>query len=77
MIKESLQNQNVPKSFSVASGVLSNASTFPSSCSFYVLFGVLVSIDCWISSLGEPFVSSNVVCATITSISSSKKWNIW
>jgi hypothetical protein len=46
MIKESLQNQNVPKSFSVASGVLSNASTFPSSCSFYVLFGVLVSIDC-------------------------------
>jgi hypothetical protein len=67
----SVTQSNVPKAFTMAFGVLSNASIFLSSCSSCVSFGVPISVDCLVSSLGEPFVFLVVVCAVVTSTSSS------
>jgi hypothetical protein len=56
---------SVPKAYIVVSAVLNNVSTFLSSHSFYVSFGVLVLVDCYVSSLGEPFVFLDVVCTNV------------
>jgi len=62
---------NVPKAYIVVFEVLNNVSTFPSSHSSYVSFGVPVLVDCYVSSLGEPFVFLDVVCANVIFIFSS------
>jgi hypothetical protein len=69
----SLTQSNVPKTLVVVCGIISNASTFPSSHSFCASFGVLVLVDYQVFSLGEPFVSLAIIYATITFISSSTR----
>jgi hypothetical protein len=49
----SMNQLNILKTLIVNSRVLSDASTFLSSPSFYISFGVLVLVNCWMSSLGE------------------------
>jgi hypothetical protein len=69
----SMNQLNILKTLIVNFGVLNDASTFFSSPSSYISFGVLVSVDCWMFSLGELVVFSTIIYATITSISSSTK----
>jgi len=49
---------NISKTLIVAYGVFSDALTFPSSPFSCASFSVLVSVDCWMFSLGEPFFFS-------------------
>lgn len=71
----SMTQSSVSNTFTITFWVLNNVLTFPSSSSSCVLFGVPVVVDCWISSLGEPFVFSTVVYTIVISTSSSMGWS--